>query len=177
VEGQEAVSVEAADIARAKPALSESSLIEFWRIEIARYHGGTTHPDLTPLAGWQGMSILTNDGHGIRPRLPASPWPVRPGRRQVGGDLRSFAGAVMLQHRHAQNALQVVLHLFQQRRATRYDEPQSVRRGRFLKVFCLVQHGSVKRRTCRVPCRPQDIEPLIQGHDGTVRRDGNAAAR
>src|SRR5437899_6583116 len=57
VQGQEAISVEAADIARAKPALSESSLIEFRRIEIARYHGGATNPDLTPLAGWQEMSI------------------------------------------------------------------------------------------------------------------------
>src|SRR5262245_20364259 len=102
MQGQEAICVEAADIAGAKPAAYESSLIEFRRIEIARYHGGTTNPDLTPLAGGQGLSILTDNGHGIGPRLPASPWPVRPGRRQVGGDLRGFAGAVVLQHRHAQ---------------------------------------------------------------------------
>jgi hypothetical protein len=83
------------------------------------------------------MSILTNNGHGIRPRLPASPWPDRAGRRQVGGDLRGFAGAVMLQRRHAQNALQAVLHLLQERRTARYNEPQSVPRLRILKAFAL----------------------------------------
>ena len=51
--GKEAVFVEAADIARAKPALLlESSAIEFGRVEIARHHGGPTNPDLTPLASW-----------------------------------------------------------------------------------------------------------------------------
>jgi hypothetical protein len=83
----------------------------------------------------------------------------------------------MLQHRHAQNALQAILHLLRERRAARYNEPQSVRRLRILEAFCLVPHGGVKRGTCRVVGRPQDIEPLIQRHDGTVRRDGNAAAR
>ena len=50
VQGQEAVFVEAADIARAKPALPESSLIQFRRIEVAGHHVGATNPDLTPLA-------------------------------------------------------------------------------------------------------------------------------
>ena len=83
----------------------------------------------------------------------------------------------MLQHRHTQNALQAVLHVIRERRAARYHEPQSVRCLRILKALCLIQHGSVKRGTCRIPSRPQDIEPLIQRHDGAVRRDCNAAAR
>jgi hypothetical protein len=43
----------------------------------------------------------------------------------------------MLQRRHAQNALQAVLHLLQERRTARYNEPQSVPRLRILKAFAL----------------------------------------
>src|SRR5262249_14117070 len=50
VQGQEAVSVEAADIARAKPTLPESSLIQFRRIEVTGHHVGALNPDLTPRA-------------------------------------------------------------------------------------------------------------------------------
>jgi hypothetical protein len=44
----------------------------------------------------------------------------------------------MLQHQHAQNALQAVLHLLRERRAARYNEPRGVRRLRILKASCLV---------------------------------------
>jgi hypothetical protein len=51
----------------------------------------------------------------------------------------------MLQHRHAQNALQAVLHVLRERRAARYNEPQTVRPLHIFNHFRLVDNAYMGR--------------------------------
>jgi hypothetical protein len=89
------------------------------------------------------MSILTNNGYGIRPSLPASPWLFGPG----GGRLAAICAASLDFRAGTQNALQTVLHVLQRRRAARYDKPKVCAACASSGLLC--QHCGVKRGACR----------------------------
>ena len=122
VKGEEAVGVEASNIASSKPAIDEARTVELWRVEIARCHCRPSEQDLAMFAGGNLAAALRDNLDCAFARDTAGARPVWRGGRQVGRNLSRFARAIVFHNRHAQRSGKSLPHFLRQGRAARDDK-------------------------------------------------------